>query len=74
MESHLSAYAGILTSAAGDREHGVAAVEEWPFHSNLPVVDRQRPEALPSLADRCADAPAIACAEVLFVRLVVNLV
>src|SRR5438093_3078478 len=74
MQHHVAAHAGVLAGAAGDREHGIAGIEERTLDRDLAGVEREGPEALPRLARYRAHAPAVVGADLLRVGRVVDLV
>ena len=72
-ERHVARGAGNFAGAAGDRQHRVAGVEERPLDGDLALVQGERPEALPGLADR-AEANALVRAHLVLVIGIVHLV
>ena len=74
MQVHIAARPGIFSRAAGDSEHGIAGIEKRPFDGDLAVGERKRPKAFPCLARDRADAPAIVGADLVGIRLVIDVV
>src|ERR1700704_1574942 len=58
-ERHLAESPGKLASAAGDREHRVATVEERPLDGQLALLQGERPETLPRLTRHGAKADSL---------------
>src|SRR5262249_3214594 len=58
-QRHLTLRPGIGSSAAGNREYGIATVVERPLNRDLALIRIQRPEALPCLAGNGAEADAL---------------
>src|SRR5262245_26190509 len=72
VQLHLTTYGRVLASATGDREHGIALVEERALHGDLSVRSRQRPPALPRSTGDGAHAEPLVGRDLRLVRRVVD--
>ena len=63
-----------FAGAAGDGQHGVAAVIERPLDRQLALIQAQSPEAFPGLPRHGAEADALVAADFVLILGIVNLV
>src|SRR4026207_1183618 len=74
VQLHLPFCTGIGTRAAFNRHNRVASIKERSVYGYAALIELQRPEALPRLADNGPNAPAAVATQLGLVTLVVNLI